>query len=140
MFMAKLHIEWIGGKCPVQAEGTIDGHPFYFRSRWNRWAFAVDPEGDPTGILMGVKEGFVRREIYGEPPEAGHISAETVLKLIERCADEYIRSMIVTKEEYLRAKQILEDHKICGNGCGCGQVFLNDQVNITIQYGQKYLL
>jgi len=28
-----LVIEWLGGNCPVQAEGTFDGQPFYFRSR-----------------------------------------------------------------------------------------------------------
>lgn len=26
-------IRWIGGNCPVQAEGTFDGVPFYFRAR-----------------------------------------------------------------------------------------------------------
>ena len=26
-------IEWLGGNCPVQAEGTFDGEAFYFRAR-----------------------------------------------------------------------------------------------------------
>lgn len=26
-------IEWLSGNCPVQAEGTFDGVPFYFRAR-----------------------------------------------------------------------------------------------------------
>jgi hypothetical protein len=28
-----VRIEWLGGNCPVQAEGTFDGYPFYFRAR-----------------------------------------------------------------------------------------------------------
>ena len=40
-----LAIDWIGGNCPVQAEGTIDGKRFYFRSdvqRVRRAPAAVD--------------------------------------------------------------------------------------------------
>lgn len=28
-----LEIDWLAGNCPVQAEGTFDGEPFYFRAR-----------------------------------------------------------------------------------------------------------
>lgn len=36
------------GKCPVQAEGRLNGLPFYFRSRGGSWALHVasTPEGD----------------------------------------------------------------------------------------------
>jgi hypothetical protein len=49
-------IETIGGNCPVQADGTIAGKPFYFRARGERWSIGIggDPIGDP--------EWF-----YGEP-------------------------------------------------------------------------
>lgn len=36
-----LTIDWIGGNCPVQAEGTIAGKEFFFRARGNRWSFEV---------------------------------------------------------------------------------------------------
>jgi len=35
------NIDWLGGNCPVQAEGTVDGHAFYFRARGNSWQFHV---------------------------------------------------------------------------------------------------
>jgi len=37
------------GTCPVQAEGKINGLPFYFRSRGRYWMLAIakEPDGDP---------------------------------------------------------------------------------------------
>mgnify|MGYP001570443230 CR=1 FL=1 len=32
----------LGGNCPVQAEGTINGHGFYFRSRGEYWYLYVN--------------------------------------------------------------------------------------------------
>lgn len=43
-------IDTIGGNCPVQAEGTINGKPFYFRARGSYWSIGiggVDPGIDP---------------------------------------------------------------------------------------------
>jgi len=34
-------IDWIAGNCPVQAEGSIDGHEFYFRARHTHWRLEV---------------------------------------------------------------------------------------------------
>lgn len=36
-----IHIEYIGGNCPVQSEGTIGGKPFYFRARGRRWSMSI---------------------------------------------------------------------------------------------------
>ena len=33
-----LMIDWCGGNCPVQAEGKINGKPFYFRARGECWS------------------------------------------------------------------------------------------------------
>lgn len=30
--------------CPVQIEGEVDGHAFYFRARWGAWSFAVSQD------------------------------------------------------------------------------------------------
>lgn len=38
-----LRIDTIYGQCPVQAEGTIDGAPFYFRARGERWRIEIGP-------------------------------------------------------------------------------------------------
>jgi hypothetical protein len=51
----------IGGKCPVQAEGTINGLPFYFRSRYGHWSLSISPraDGDPLD-----KDAWRHREEY----------------------------------------------------------------------------
>ena len=38
------------GNCPVQAEGRINGYPFYFRSRGGHWLLSIanTPDADPT--------------------------------------------------------------------------------------------
>lgn len=36
-----IKIETLGGNCPVQGEGTIDGVPFYFRARGEHWTLSV---------------------------------------------------------------------------------------------------
>jgi hypothetical protein len=32
---------WVGGNCPVQAEGQFKGHAFGFRARGQRWSVSV---------------------------------------------------------------------------------------------------
>ena len=45
----------------------------------------------------------------------------------------------MTTEDYKKAKQLLKDHKVCGNGVhGCNQVFKTEDVTRTTQYGQTY--
>ena len=76
------------GLCPVQAEGTIDGYPFYFRARGERWGLHIAPIGlDPLhddaechyeeydGVTFGKwadmgKDGALRFSAgYAEPDE-----------------------------------------------------------------------
>lgn len=83
-----LIIQWIGGNCPVQAEGTIDGVPFYFRSRGERWSFSVH-ENDPVGVALGEVNGFYVEEIWGKFPEAGWMDVDTAEQIIKKCANEY---------------------------------------------------
>jgi hypothetical protein len=42
----------VGGQCPVQGEGTVDGVPWYFRARGTRWSLAIaaTPDGDPIDV------------------------------------------------------------------------------------------
>lgn len=43
-----LEISHLYGECPLQSDGTINGHPFYFRARGNRWYFEVYDENRQT--------------------------------------------------------------------------------------------
>ena len=53
-------IDSFGGNCPVQAEGTIDGKPFYFRARGSSWSMSIGgddvahsgPDGGPVEFVI----------------------------------------------------------------------------------------
>ncbi|XAI96366.1 hypothetical protein [Microcystis phage Mae-JY30] len=84
--MADIKIIEIDGLCPVQAEGTIDGKPFYFRARGQHWHIGIgdDPMGNPEWGYGGT---------YGEPYEAGYLDRPeaTATAFIELAA--YIRQL-----------------------------------------------
>jgi hypothetical protein len=75
-------IEQIGGFCPVQADGTIDGKRFYFRARGNRWTLSIggsDPVIDPEWHF---------EEPYGEEPFiAGYMEIAEAEAFIAKAAD-----------------------------------------------------
>lgn len=72
-------LNWIGGFCPVQAEGTYQGKHFYFRSRGNRWAFYIGT-GEPF-----VNPEWQYSEDYGDEPfVAGWITDAEALGFIEK--------------------------------------------------------
>ena len=60
----------IGGNCPVQAEGTINGHEFYFRARGDSWSLSV---GGPDVVGHPV---WYYEQPYGEWPDAGWMSVD----------------------------------------------------------------
>ena len=62
-------IEFFGGNCPVQGEGTINGKPFYFRARGDSWSLGIG--GDPVG-----NPEWEHREWYGTWPDAGWMESE----------------------------------------------------------------
>jgi hypothetical protein len=77
-----LQIDWLGGCCPVQAYGTIDGIPFFFRSRGDKWSFGVGPEpvGDPE---------WKHIEPYGVWPDAGYIMTDEAEAFINKAVAIY---------------------------------------------------
>lgn len=82
-----LVIEMIGGNCPVQADGTVNGKPFYFRARGEHWSMGIggDPVADPE---------WYRRQPWGDTPfEAGWMPFEIARGFIETCADDYMKGL-----------------------------------------------
>ena len=84
-----------GGTCPVQAEGRINGLPFYFRSRGGIWSLSIaaTPDGDPLDYdtclyhqepYDGVNSDDFK---YG----AGYANAEESKAFIERAAKLLLR-------------------------------------------------
>lgn len=84
-----LVITEIGGRCPVQAEGTICGVPFYFRARGESWSIGIGGEV----VLLPAWE---HEEDYGDEPfAAGYMPEEEALAFIEREARRYAQEMRV---------------------------------------------
>lgn len=95
-----IYTEEISGYCPVQAEGTINGLPFYFRSRGEHWALyvALKPNGDPlercdaTWSHRELYPGSRNEDpvmIYGRPCKfsAGSATREECKAFIEQAAE-----------------------------------------------------
>jgi hypothetical protein len=94
----------IGGWCPVQAEGIIDGKPFYFRARGEGWSFSVsaNPEGDPVDVsCFGPGDGdFYYDEAYreGEQYSAGSMEESEAREFIEKAFKLYERREAMARD------------------------------------------
>lgn len=75
--MVDIKIEYLGGNCPVQAEGTINGIHFYFRARGSHWVMII---GDDT------ETGWISVHQWNN---AGKMSEEEAKRIIEKCAQEF---------------------------------------------------
>jgi hypothetical protein len=82
----------LGGICPVQAEGTIAGKPFYFRARGSSWRLSVG-DGDPTG-----NPEWTYQEDYGENFEAGWMEEKEAIRFILQAADQYQATRSVAQQ------------------------------------------
>lgn len=86
-----IELRGIGGNCPVQAEGTIDGKEFYFRARGHSWRLEIGGE-------MVVAPEWKYEEDYGDGPyDAGWMDQSEALAFIAKAAALY-RSPAVTSE------------------------------------------
>lgn len=93
LLKSALVIDEITGCCPVQASGTVRGFPFYFRSRGDRWRFAIATGNtDPVDVMLQHGNGFFREGRYGPEGEfaAGYMPHEEAREIIERCSIEFV--------------------------------------------------
>ena len=78
----------IGGNCPVQAEGTVDGAPFYFRARGNSWSMSIGAK--PVEVCCGQADGWHMHRQWGDEPfAAGWMPVEEAMRLIREAAEAY---------------------------------------------------
>jgi len=70
-------LEYLGGNCPVQAEGTINEIPFYYRARGDRWSLSIgaDPIRAPE---------WTHVEICGAAYEAGWMEEDEAKDHLEK--------------------------------------------------------
>jgi len=80
--------DWLGGNCPVQAEGRVDGVPFYFRARGSHWKLHIGE--DPLG-----RDSWSYGEDYGTWPEAGWMTEDEARAFIEKAVAIYRKEGII---------------------------------------------
>lgn len=88
-----IEIEMIGGNCPVQAEGLIDGQPFYFRARGGSWSLSIGSDFEDHGAfstrgldVVGNPK-WLHEEDWGDGPyDAGWMPVEIAKEMIEKGA------------------------------------------------------
>lgn len=81
------------GWCPVQGEGWVDGHAWYFRARGEQWSFQVadEPYEEAVSVgwaahLDGISGWVVRRPWLQESTyAAGWMPHKHALRLISIC-------------------------------------------------------
>ena len=86
-------IDMIGGNCPVQAEGFIDGQPFYFRARGGSWSLSIGSDfedSSDTGVhgldVIGKPKWFHEEDWGDGPYAAGWMPIEIAEEMIEKGA------------------------------------------------------
>lgn len=99
-------IDGIYGNCPVQAEGTINGKPFYFRARGDHWSLGIgsEPVGNPE---------WEHSEWFGEWPDAGWMTVERAEAFLRAAADRYANGLPAGRleDDLARMKRAIERHK-----------------------------
>jgi uncharacterized protein (TIGR02996 family) len=91
-FARLLRLDTLWCQAPVQADGAVGPHPFYFRARFRQWSFAVseDPSVDASDVYHTSERGFALECRYGDSPfAASYIPHQEAITIIRRCAEEY---------------------------------------------------
>jgi hypothetical protein len=77
-------VQWLSGLCPVQANGQIDGRPFYFRARHDEWSIRIAKfKGGDMDDVIDARDAWEHREKYGQDPDAGYMPFIEALAFIE---------------------------------------------------------
>lgn len=85
----EVEINELGGNCPVQATGIIEGYGFYFRARGSRWSVEIY-----TGKLGPWEYG----EDYGTDYEAGWMDPKVAETMIYKAATIFHEKHNVSRE------------------------------------------
>jgi hypothetical protein len=81
-----------GGTCPFQAEGRVDGYPFYFRARGQHWSLQICLNREcATDYCSWPYQGqsiWIHKEQYSEEEfAAGWISSMEAAEFIAKAVD-----------------------------------------------------
>jgi hypothetical protein len=90
-----LQFEFITPAAPVQAEGTVDGRPFYFRARHEEWELVVAERAGADPAALGVADAAAGDAWYRSGVVDGRSAASFLTRaqaeaLIQECARAYL--------------------------------------------------
>lgn len=104
MTMSSIKIDMLGGCCPVQAEGTIDGKPFYFRARGASWSMSIGGSD-----IVGNPDWYYKQAYGDDAFSAGYMTEEEAITFINQSANLYInKGNNMTYYESIIAAQKIE--------------------------------
>jgi hypothetical protein len=79
-----VNIEELGGYCPVQGHGTVDGKEFYFRARGNSWTMGIG------GDVVGNPDWSIRQPYGTGDFDAGYMDMDEARAFIHQAAGQYL--------------------------------------------------
>jgi hypothetical protein len=93
----------LNGYCPVQGKGHADGHPWYFRARWDSWSFSMsdDINGNPIEVRWGKEPGWYFEGFYDNASWMEYKDAsDVIIACVERfrAGEGYTNPNILEKE------------------------------------------
>ncbi len=80
----------IGGNCPVQGDGTVYGHAWYFRARGQHWSFHISAIGHEADVVDAGEgsPGWCVFEQWGEHEyDAGWMPEDVAWQMIAKSVD-----------------------------------------------------
>lgn len=95
------------GRHPVQGEGRVRGHPFYFRAKWNFWYFtactrhvepwlpsSIGPTGDEDGFFLdGEHGGYMLTDYFGTGQDASMMALSVAEAIVRKCAARLLEAL-----------------------------------------------
>ena len=89
------------GRAPIQCDGQLRGHPYYFRARHSGWSFTLclNADVDPSVLREGHAPGFFDdREYrgyalwgdYGTEFEASYMAYDAAEEIVRQCAARFL--------------------------------------------------
>lgn len=104
-------LDSIGGNCPVQAEGDVDGQRFYFRARYDEWQFHVAPSDD---AIFADPTFYIERD-YGGGFDAGWMPKHEALGFIVASIAEYRSASAIEARRAETGTGSVADESAVGN-------------------------
>lgn len=88
-----VEVYWLSGLCPMQSQGWIHGHPYYFKARGDEWFVQIANQISPNIELPLESDDYTEYGAsYGVFPDAGYMPFIEALGFIEQSAKQWRES------------------------------------------------